>query len=258
MVDLGFYCLAGRSFASQDPRSRNRKRQAQERKTRKGKGHPTRQPRAGSRSRVLDPRHPDLNRKTTGSGHYTASSVRISTLVAKIPKSRQDIHSSTLGHFTSYQRSRSSPTDGWEVGSSNLADFADPPTPQWCACPDSNQGFHRESLEDVQVKIELGDQASSELGSTTTRLNEVRSTDRQSARRTSVGGTEADPDPDREDKPQPPPQVPSGTPVDLDPRQDPPTKQTKAGRERYGFADSMAKPERYISPSRKSTRSGGI
>ncbi|GMF33047.1 unnamed protein product [Phytophthora fragariaefolia] len=119
-------------------------------------------------------------------------------------------------------------------------------------------GFHREPLEDVQLKIEQGDQASSELGSTTTRLNEARSTDRQSARRTSVGGTEADPDPDLEDKPQPPPQVPSGSPVDLDPRQDPPTKQTKAGRERYGFADSMAKPERYISPSRKSTRSGGI
>ncbi|GMF35587.1 unnamed protein product [Phytophthora fragariaefolia] len=81
-----------------------------------------------------------------------------------------------------------------------------------------DSGFHRESLEDVQ----------------------------------------ADPDPDLEDIPQPPPQVPSGTPVDLDPRQDPPTKETKAGRERYGFADSIAKPERYISPSRKSTRSSGI
>ncbi|GMF63164.1 unnamed protein product [Phytophthora fragariaefolia] len=55
----------------------------------------------------------DPNRKTTGSGHYTASSVRISTLLAKIPKSRQDIHSSTLELFNSYQRSRSSPTDGY-------------------------------------------------------------------------------------------------------------------------------------------------
>ncbi|GMF64355.1 unnamed protein product [Phytophthora fragariaefolia] len=114
-----------------------------------------------------------------------------------------------------------------------------------------DSGFHRESLEDVQVKIEQGDQASSEL-----RLNDVRSTDRQSARRTYVGGTEADPD--LADKPHLPPQVPSGTPVDLDVGQDPPRKQTKAGRERYGFADSMAKPERYISPSRKSTRGGGI
>ncbi|GMF53004.1 unnamed protein product [Phytophthora fragariaefolia] len=92
-----------------------------------------------------------------------------------------------------------------------------------------DSGFHHESLEDVQ-----------------------------SARRTSVGGTEADPDPDLEDKPQLPPQVPSGIPVDLDPRQDPPTKQTKADSERYGFGDSMAKPERNISPSRKSNRSGGI
>ncbi|GMF44469.1 unnamed protein product [Phytophthora fragariaefolia] len=114
------------------------------------------------------------------------------------------------------------------------------------------------TAKDVQVKIEQEDQASSELGSMSTRLNEVRSTDRQSARRTSVGGTEADPDPDLEAKPQLPPQVPSGTSVDLDPRQDPPTKQTKAGRERYGFADSMAKPEHYISPSRKSARGGGI
>ncbi|GMF26564.1 unnamed protein product [Phytophthora fragariaefolia] len=80
----------------------------------------------------------------------------------------------------------------------------------------------------------------------------------RSTRRTAVGGTEADPDPDLEDKPQFPPEVPSGTPVDLDPRQDPPTQQTKAVRERYGFDDSMAKPDRYISPSRKSTRSGGI
>ncbi|GMF47680.1 unnamed protein product [Phytophthora fragariaefolia] len=113
-----------------DPRSRYRKQQAQESKTRKGKGHPTRQPRAGSRSRVLDPRPPPRSKsETTGSGHYTASSVRISTLLAKIPKSRQDIHSSTLERFTSYQRSRSSPTDGWEVGSSNFADFADPATP---------------------------------------------------------------------------------------------------------------------------------
>ncbi|GMF21635.1 unnamed protein product [Phytophthora fragariaefolia] len=103
-----------------------------------------------------------------------------------------------------------------------------------------DSGSHRDSLEDGQVKIEQGDKgpselglASSELGSTMTRLNGARSTDRLSARRS------------------------SGTPVDLDPRQDSPTKQTKAGRERYGFADSMAKPERYISPSRKSTRSGG-
>ncbi|GMF34500.1 unnamed protein product [Phytophthora fragariaefolia] len=55
----------------------------------------------------------DPSRKTTGSGHYTVNSVRISILLTKIPKSRQDIHSSTLGLFTSYQMSRSSPTDGY-------------------------------------------------------------------------------------------------------------------------------------------------
>ncbi|GMF59805.1 unnamed protein product [Phytophthora fragariaefolia] len=74
---------------------------------------------------------PDLSRRTTGFGHYTASSVRISTLPAKIPKSHQDIHSSTLGLFTSYQKSKIQPyrRQSWEVGSSNLADFADPATP---------------------------------------------------------------------------------------------------------------------------------
>ncbi|EGZ04455.1 hypothetical protein PHYSODRAFT_343257 [Phytophthora sojae] len=100
----------------------------------------------------------------------------------------------------------------------NLADFADPATPQWLRVPGSSgdSGFHRESQEEVRVKKEQGDQASSESGSTTTLLNEPRSTDRQSARRTSVGGTEVDPDMDPEEKPQPPPQVPSGTPVDRD------------------------------------------
>ncbi|GMF41747.1 unnamed protein product [Phytophthora fragariaefolia] len=62
--------------------------------------------------------------------------------------------------------------------------------------PSGDSGFHHESLEDVQVMIEQGDEASPELGSTTTRLN--------------------------------------------DPRQDPPTKQTKAGRERGGIQAKQA------------------
>ncbi|KAE9020853.1 hypothetical protein PR002_g12426 [Phytophthora rubi] len=73
-----------------------------------------------------------------------------------------------------------------------------------------DSGFHHESQEEVKVKIEQGDQASSDLGSTTTPLNEARPTDRQSAGRSSIDGKEADPDPDLEDKPQSPPQVPSG------------------------------------------------
>ncbi|EGZ14996.1 hypothetical protein PHYSODRAFT_333269 [Phytophthora sojae] len=109
-----------------------------------------------------------------------------------------------------------------------------------------DSGFHRESQEEVRVKKEQGDQASSESGSTTTLLNETRSTDRQSARRTSVGGTEVDPDMDPGEKPQPPPQVPSRTPVDRDESQDPLTKQTKAGQDRYAFADSPVKQEPYI------------
>ncbi|KAE8960292.1 hypothetical protein PF011_g30147 [Phytophthora fragariae] len=104
-----------------------------------------------------------------------------------------------------------------------------------------DSGFHRESQEEVKVKIEQGDQASSDLGSTTTPLNEARPADRQSAGRNSIDGKETDPDPDLEDKPQPPPQVPSGTPVSLESHRDPLTKQTKAGQNRYAFADSPVK-----------------
>ncbi|EGZ07774.1 hypothetical protein PHYSODRAFT_369289, partial [Phytophthora sojae] len=75
--------------------------------------------------------------------------------------------------------------------------------------------FHRESVEDTQVKKEPGEEASSDIGSTKTLLNKTRSADRQSARRTSVDGIEGDLETDLEDKPQHPPQVPSGTPVDL-------------------------------------------
>ncbi|EGZ07003.1 hypothetical protein PHYSODRAFT_530288, partial [Phytophthora sojae] len=101
-----------------------------------------------------------------------------------------------------------------------------------------NQGFHRESVEDAQVKKEPGEEASSDIGSTKTLLNKTRSADRQSARRTSVDGIEGDLETDLEDKPQHPPQVPSGTPVDLGANRDSLTKQTKAGSDRYAFADS--------------------
>ncbi|KAG2761217.1 hypothetical protein PC116_g26898 [Phytophthora cactorum] len=68
-----------------------------------------------------------------------------------------------------------------------------------------DSGFHRKSQEDVQVKIEPGEEASSEVGSTTTQLNEARSADRRSAGRNSVDGREADPNPDLEEKPLSPP-----------------------------------------------------
>ncbi|EGZ10226.1 hypothetical protein PHYSODRAFT_338895, partial [Phytophthora sojae] len=78
-----------------------------------------------------------------------------------------------------------------------------------------DSGFHRESVEDAQVKKEPGEEASLDIGSTKTLLNKVRSADRQSARRTSVDGIEGDLETDLADKPQHPPQVPSGSPVGL-------------------------------------------
>ncbi|POM58530.1 Hypothetical protein PHPALM_36810 [Phytophthora palmivora] len=98
-----------------------------------------------------------------------------------------------------------------------------------------DSGFHRESQEDVQVKVEQGDQASSDLGSTMMPLIESRSAHQQSARRNSVDGREGDldPDPDLVDK-HLPPQVPAGTPADLDASRDPSTKQGRSGQ---GWSD---------------------
>ncbi|KAG3185070.1 hypothetical protein PC128_g13438 [Phytophthora cactorum] len=109
--------------------------------------------------------------------------------------------------------------------------------------PDSNQGFHRESQEDVQVKIEPGEEVSSEVGLSTTQLNEARSADRRSAGRNSVDGREADPD--LEENPLYPPQVPPWTPASRDPL----TKEGKVKAKRYEFADSPIQPTSYLKSS---------
>ncbi|OWZ01250.1 hypothetical protein PHMEG_00027403 [Phytophthora megakarya] len=87
---------------------------------------------------------------------------------------------------------------------------------------------------------------SSHARSTTTSLN-ARSADRQSARRTSVDGSEADldPDPDLEEKLHPPQVSDKETPADPDSRQDPLTKQTKVKAEPYSFIDPD-KPALYL------------
>ncbi|OWZ09711.1 hypothetical protein PHMEG_00017541, partial [Phytophthora megakarya] len=81
---------------------------------------------------------------------------------------------------------------------------------------------------------------------TTTSLN-ARSADRQSARRNSVDGSEADldPGPDLEKKPHPPQVSGKETPADSDPRQDPLTKRTKVKAEPYSFIDPE-KPTLYL------------
>ncbi|GMF18019.1 unnamed protein product [Phytophthora fragariaefolia] len=67
-----------------------------------------------------------------------------------------------------------------------------------------------------------GNEATTNIGSPTTPLNQDRSAERQSFGRSSTDGTEEGPVMDLEDKPRPPPQVPSGTPADLDEKLDPP------------------------------------
>ncbi|EGZ08058.1 hypothetical protein PHYSODRAFT_432418, partial [Phytophthora sojae] len=78
----------------------------------------------------------------------------------------------------------------------------------------SDSGFHRESLQEyAQAEFGQGNEASTEIGSASTPLKHDRSADRQSLGRSSTDGTEEGPATDLEEKPQPPPQVSSGTPA---------------------------------------------
>ncbi|POM81158.1 Hypothetical protein PHPALM_908, partial [Phytophthora palmivora] len=83
-----------------------------------------------------------------------------------------------------------------------------------------DSGFHRESHEEAHADLRSGKLASLEIGSPTTPLNQDRSADRQSFGRSSTDGTEEGPATDLEEKPLPPPQVPSGTPADHDSSRD--------------------------------------
>ncbi|GMF44973.1 unnamed protein product [Phytophthora fragariaefolia] len=71
-------------------------------------------------------------------------------------------------------------------------------------------------------------EASTNIGSPTAPLNQDRSAERQSFGRSSTDGTEEGPLMDLEDKPRPPPQVPSGTPAGLDENLDPPDESPPA------------------------------
>ncbi|POM74900.1 Hypothetical protein PHPALM_8065, partial [Phytophthora palmivora] len=83
-----------------------------------------------------------------------------------------------------------------------------------------DSGFHRESHEEAHADLRSGKPASLEIGSPTTPLNQDRSADRQSFGRSSTDGIEEGPATDLEEKPLPPPKVPSGTPADSDLRRD--------------------------------------
>ncbi|POM65897.1 Hypothetical protein PHPALM_18322 [Phytophthora palmivora] len=83
-----------------------------------------------------------------------------------------------------------------------------------------DSGFLRESHEEAHADLRSGKPASLEIGSPTTPLNQDRSADRQSFGRSSTDGTEEDPIMDLEEKPLPPPQVPSRTPADHDSSRD--------------------------------------
>uniref|UniRef100_H3H504 CCHC-type domain-containing protein n=1 Tax=Phytophthora ramorum TaxID=164328 RepID=H3H504_PHYRM len=86
-----------------------------------------------------------------------------------------------------------------------------------------SQGFHRESTEeDVKIKTEPGNESSTEDESPPTALKAPGSSDRESAGRSSDDVMEEGSAMDLEEKPHPPPQVPSGTPADHDANRDPP------------------------------------
>ncbi|POM61158.1 hypothetical protein PHPALM_29870 [Phytophthora palmivora] len=81
-----------------------------------------------------------------------------------------------------------------------------------------DSGFHLEFHEEAHADLRSGRPASLEIGSPTTPLNQDRSADRQRFGRSSTDETEDGPATDLEEKPLPPPQVPLGTPADLDHR----------------------------------------
>ncbi|GMF25323.1 unnamed protein product [Phytophthora fragariaefolia] len=101
-----------------------------------------------------------------------------------------------------------------------------------------------------------GNEASTNIGSPTTPLKQDRSTERQSFGRSSTDGTVEGPVMDLEDKPRPPPQVPSGTPAGLDENLDPPDEsppaqagtntstQPRSGRSTAKKKTSKSKPSR--------------
>ncbi|GMF29864.1 unnamed protein product [Phytophthora lilii] len=101
-------------------------------------------------------------------------------------------------------------------------------------------GFHRESLEgvDVPLKLEPKTEVALELGSPTSLLNEAGSTDRQSPGRSSVGETEEDL---LEEKPQPPPHASSAGIAGHDPNSDPQDEGVKVKTE--GTSSTTTAPQ---------------
>ncbi|POM71789.1 Hypothetical protein PHPALM_11587 [Phytophthora palmivora] len=102
-----------------------------------------------------------------------------------------------------------------------------------------DSGFRRESQKNVQGTSNIGSRIDDDAA-------EPKSPDQQSVRMNSADGREGDldPDPDLEDKPLSP-QVPAGTPADLNASRYPSTKQGKVKAERFRFVGSQVVPPQY-------------
>ncbi|POM60895.1 hypothetical protein PHPALM_30189 [Phytophthora palmivora] len=99
-----------------------------------------------------------------------------------------------------------------------------------------SQGFHRESDEDAtKIKLEPGIEALAEGVSPEALLSEAEYTHRQSAGRSSVDDKEGGPAMDLEEKPQPPPQAPSGAPAERNSRYVSPDERPLAQADRPSF-----------------------
>ncbi|KAE9274615.1 hypothetical protein PF008_g29549 [Phytophthora fragariae] len=115
-----------------------------------------------------------------------------------------------------------------------------------------DSGFHRESQEDVKIKVEPGIGAPTEGESPSSHLKSEGYTDRQSAGRSSDEVQEEGSAMDLEEKPHPPPVGPSGAPADHDSHRDPPDEDPSVKTE--GSSSTTTSTASHVSSKKKNSK----
>ncbi|KAE8967210.1 hypothetical protein PR001_g28173 [Phytophthora rubi] len=118
--------------------------------------------------------------------------------------------------------------------------------------PSGDSGFHRESQEDVKIKVEPGIGAPTEGESPSAHLKSEGYTDRQGAGRSSDEVQEEVSAMDLEEKPHPPPVGPSGAPADHDSHRDPPDEDPSVKTE--GSSSTTTPSASHVSSKKKNSK----